>query len=89
MSSETVKQIIARAVAEVEFREQLLTDSAKAHEGYELTDEERALLQRLTPQEFDAVGGELEEWVSRAGVGRPSAYHSCNCGAGGGSPNVT
>ena len=66
MSDDVVKQIIARAVTDPEFRQLLLSDSAKALEGSELTDEERAALIGLTPQEFEALGSELEERVSRA-----------------------
>ena len=77
MAAETVKQIIARAVAEPAFRELLLSDPAKALEGYELTEEERAALGRLTPKEFDALGSDLEERVSRAGFKGPNFTNWC------------
>ena len=78
MSIDVVKQIIARAVAEPAFRELLLSDPAKAFEGYELTEEERATLGRLTPQEFDALGSDLEVRVSRAGFKGPNFTNWCN-----------
>ena len=43
MSTETVKQIISRAVNEPEFREMLFHNLKKALEGYDLNAEEQAL----------------------------------------------
>ena len=71
MSVESLQEIIGRAVMEPEFRELLFNEPDKALEGYELTEEEAASLKRLHPEKFDAVAGELEERISRAGGIRP------------------
>ena len=68
MSADSVKQIVARAVTDTEFRGLLFSQAAKAFEGYELTDGERVALQALTPQEFDSLAGTLEERISRVGI---------------------
>jgi hypothetical protein len=67
MSVESLQEIIGRAVMEPEFRELLFNDPHKAMEGYELTEEEVASLKQVHPEKFDAVAGELEERISRAG----------------------
>jgi hypothetical protein len=71
MSVENLQEIIGRAVTEPEFRELLFNEPDKALEGYELTEEEAAALKRLHREKFDAVAGELEERISRAGGLRP------------------
>jgi hypothetical protein len=71
MSLESLQEIIGRAVMEPEYRELLFSDPDKALEGYELTEQEAASLRSLPPGKFDAVAGELEERISRAG-GLPS-----------------
>ena len=67
MSLESVQTIIGRAVMEAEYRELLFSEPDKALEGYELTEEEAAALKGLERENFDAVAGELEERISRAG----------------------
>ena len=67
MSLESVQTIIGRAVMEAEYRELLFSEPDKALEGYELTEEEAAALKGLERKRFDAVAGELEERISRAG----------------------
>jgi hypothetical protein len=52
---------------EPEYRQLLLEEPDKAIEGYELTEEEVASLKSLHAEKFDAVAGELEERISRAG----------------------
>jgi hypothetical protein len=66
-----LQEIIGRAVMEPEYRELLFSDPDKALEGYELTQDEAASLKGLPPDKFDAVAGELEERISRAGGLRP------------------
>ena len=65
MSVETIKTIISRAMTEPEFKEKLFSDPPKTLEGYELTDQEIATLKAISREEFDALGGNLEERVSR------------------------
>jgi hypothetical protein len=71
MSLESLQEIIGRAVTEPEYRELLFSEPVKALEGYELTEEEAAGLRKLHREKFDAVAGELEERISRAGGLRP------------------
>jgi hypothetical protein len=67
MSLESLQEIIGRAVTEPEYRELLFSEPDKAVEGYELTEEEAASLKKLQRDKFDAIAGELEERISRAG----------------------
>jgi hypothetical protein len=69
MSQENLRKIIIRAVREPEYREALFGEPDRALEGYELTEEEVAALKGLEREKFDAVASEVEERVSRAGVG--------------------
>lgn len=69
MSAEEVKQIIGRAVVDADYRELLFSDPDEALEEYELTDEESSALKEIEREKFDAVAGELEERISRAGIG--------------------
>lgn len=68
MSIENVQAIIGRALKEPDYRELLFNEPDKALEGYDLTKEEAAALKGLEREQFDAVAGELEERVSRAGM---------------------
>ena len=68
MSLETVKEIIGKAVIDIEFRTLLDSDPDKALQGYELTGEERASLEGLKADKFDTVASELGERVSRASM---------------------
>ena len=65
MSEENVRTIIAKAVADMEYRDLLFDDPGKALEGYDLTDEEQAELKGLEREKFDTAAGELEERISR------------------------
>ena len=65
MASETVQEIIIKAVTDEEFRELLFSDPDKALGGFELTDEETSSLKALERDEFDAVAGELDDRLSR------------------------
>ena len=69
MSLETVQEIIRKAITDEEYRELMFSDPDKALEGFDLTDEEAAELREMEREQFDAVKGELEERVSRAGFG--------------------
>ena len=69
MSQEDIKEIIARAMTDAEYKEMLFSDPDKALEGYELSEDEASALKGLENEHFDATAVELEERVSRAGVG--------------------
>jgi len=68
MSTESLKEVIGRALTEPEYRGVLFSDPDKALEGYDLTDEEAAALKGLEPAKFDAAAGELEERISKSGL---------------------
>ncbi len=68
MSLEAVKQIIGQAMANAEFRRQLLDAPAEALKGYELSEEEAAMLMNLPRENFEAAASELGERISRAGL---------------------
>lgn len=80
MSIESVQTIVGRAVTEPDYRELLFNDPEKALEGYELSDEEASALKGIEREKFDAVAGELEERVSKAGgmflMGEPGVRES-------------
>lgn len=71
MSLDSVQVIIGRAVSELEYRDLLFDNPDKALGGYDLTEEEAYALKKLQRKRFDAVAGELEERVSRAGLSMP------------------
>src|SRR2546425_13004103 len=76
MSTENVQKIIGRVMTEPEYRELLFTDSAKALEGYELSEHEVEALKGLSREKFDAAAGELEVRISRAGMDVKGALHT-------------
>jgi hypothetical protein len=59
MSQEAVMEIIVRAGKEDGFRQQLFTDPQTALEGYDLTAEERTMLENLDDENFDDFAGNL------------------------------
>lgn len=72
MSEQSVHFIIGRAVVDPEFRELLFSNPEKAIEGFELTERESAAMMELDREEFDAASSEIEERISRAGLGLQS-----------------
>ncbi|MFQ5401406.1 MAG: Os1348 family NHLP clan protein [Anaerolineae bacterium] len=71
MSEQAVKEVIQRAVTDETFRALLFSDPAKALEGYDLTNEERATLEDLDEEKL-TKGGKLGDrstkgWVPGAG----------------------
>ncbi len=68
MSIEAVKQIIGRALVEPAFRKQLFTDADGALKGYDLSEQELALLKDLPEESFESAAGELSARISRAGI---------------------
>lgn len=69
MSDAHVHQIIINAVVNLEYRDLLFNDPDQALEGFDLTEEERSALIALDRQKFDATASEMEDRISRAGVG--------------------
>ncbi len=69
MSSESMQQIIGRAIAEESYRELLFSNPDQALAEYDLTAEEISALKGLKREEFDAAGGDLEERISKSFVG--------------------
>jgi hypothetical protein len=73
MSQEVVAKVIARALGDVEFRSQLFSDPDEALSGYDLTEEQRASLNALEEETFDAFASEVEDRVSRAMIVIPGS----------------
>ncbi len=69
MSVEMIEIIIGRAVTDLEFREMLFKDPDKALTGYDLTDDEIEAFNTYDAGLFKTVSGELEERISKAGLG--------------------
>ena len=57
--SEALDQLVERAVNDKEFRKLLFKDLDKALEGYDISDEERNLLENLDEENFDEFAGGL------------------------------
>ena len=69
MSETAVRKVIGQAVIDMEFRELLFTNPDKALTGLELTAEEVTTLKGFKRDKFDEAATEMEERVSRAGIG--------------------
>ena len=69
MTIENLQGIIKQAVLDLEYRELLFTDPDKALEGVDLNDEEINLLKTMEREKFDKNATELEDRMSRAGIG--------------------
>ncbi len=72
MSHETLLEIVERAMNDAAFRKLLFSNPDKALAGYDLTDEERALLSDLNEGNFDEFAGKLDDrgtkgWVTPGG----------------------
>lgn len=65
MSQKAVSEVVGRAAAEPEFMNLLFNDPGKALAGYDLDDAEKAALHGLTPENFDAMAGQLDQRVSK------------------------
>lgn len=83
MSEDSMKQIITRAVVDTEFRALLLSNPANALSGYELAEEEKAVFQNLSSEDFENLGETLEKRISRGWSLKP-APSNWTCGACGG-----
>jgi hypothetical protein len=69
MASQAIQTIIGRAVLEPEFRALLQRDPAAAVTEYHLSDDERATLLAIKPEDFDRLAGDLEKRLSRSVLG--------------------
>lgn len=71
--SEALEQVVSKAVSDQAFRNLLLTNPAQALEGYDVTAEERAMLEGLTAETFDSFAGQLGDrqtqgrWIAGTG----------------------
>ena len=71
--SEALEKVVSRAVTDEKFRSLLLSDPQQALAEYEVTDEERKLLEELNEDGFDKFAGGLGDrttkgsWVAGAG----------------------
>ncbi len=71
--SEALDKVVSRAVSDKTFRSLLLSDPQKALAEYEVTDEERKLLEGLDEDGLDKFAGGLGDrttkgsWVAGAG----------------------
>lgn len=80
MSENALKQIINQAVIDPDFRNKLLSNPTSVIADFELTDEEKVLIQNLSPDNFDTLAGSLEERISRA-RGSLGLYRTAVCQA--------
>ena len=71
--SEALDQVVSKAVQDEEYRQLLLSDPATALADFEVTDEERQMLEGLTAETFDKFAGDLGDrdtkgiWIPGAG----------------------
>jgi hypothetical protein len=59
MSEAIVKEIIERAIKDEDFRKLLFSNPDQALQGYQLTDEDRKVLENLNEDNFDEFAGGL------------------------------
>jgi len=57
--SEALEQVVDKAVQDESFRKLLLSNPAEALKGFDLTDDEKALLEGLTEDTFNDFAGKL------------------------------
>ncbi len=66
--SEALEQIVDRAVKDESFRNLLLSNPSEALNSYEVTDDERQLLESLTGETFDEFAGGLGDRTTKGFV---------------------
>ncbi|RMD47754.1 MAG: hypothetical protein D6835_07050 [Candidatus Thermofonsia bacterium] len=71
MSDQTVKEIIERAINDKAFRQLLFKNPDEALKDYDLTDEERQILEGLDEDNFDDFAGGLGDRSTKGAI-RPS-----------------
>ncbi len=69
MSTQSIREIMGRAISDPAYRELLFARPAEALAGFELTEEESTLLRGLKRDQFDVLAGELEARVSKSSLG--------------------
>lgn len=67
MSQEQLKAIVSQAINDSVFRDLLISDPSKALAGYDLSDDERALLVGAQGKSFDELLLTLESRDSKGG----------------------
>lgn len=79
MSTEAIHQVITLAITDPVFKSLLFIQPDEALKEYDLSDDEIITLRSISPDEFEAMGGNVEERISRA-MGMPSPRtQSCVC----------
>lgn len=66
MALENVQLIIGRAVTDSEFRNALFADPDVALAGYELTDQETAMLKAIDAETLESFAGTLDDRISKS-----------------------
>lgn len=69
MAETAVRKVIGQAISDLEYRDLLFNQPDKALDGLDLTTEEVALIKGFKRDKFDAAATEMEERISRAGIG--------------------
>ena len=69
MADEAVRKVIGRAIGDLEYRDLLFTNPDSALAGLDLTAEEINVIKGFKRDKFDAAAGEMEQRISRAGIG--------------------
>lgn len=67
MSRTAVEQVIARAMVEADFRQQLIDNARVACMEYDLTEEELAALEALDNESLKTFAGTLDVRISKTG----------------------
>ena len=65
MSTEVLKQLIQRAVADPEFRERLLKEQEVVLAEFDLTDDEKMSLKSMPVEAYEAFALKMDKHVSR------------------------
>lgn len=67
MSREDLTTIVSRALTDEDYRRKLLSDVEAAIEGYDLSEDERKVINNLSADAFDQLTMDLEERQSKSG----------------------
>jgi hypothetical protein len=68
MSKESVEAVIGKAVLDSEFREALFADPEEVLAGYELSEEESAVLRAIDFETMESFAGTLDERISKVSL---------------------